>query len=218
MKRFAIIVAGGSGQRMSASLPKQFLLLKGKPVIMHSIEKFYKCNADVVVVIPESNFNFWEELKTKFNFSIPHFVTAGGNTRSESVFNGLKLIADDSIVAVHDAVRPLVSETLIEKLFASAEKNGNAIPVVGLRDSIRKISGAENSEVNRDDFRIVQTPQIFQTQILKQAFQKTTNRNFTDEASLVESCGIKINLEEGEQSNIKITFPEDLILAEALLR
>ncbi len=219
MKRFAIIVAGGSGQRMNAELPKQFLLLRNKPVIMHSIKKFFDCDCEIIVVLPQAHLNFWEELKQKFNFKIPHQVSAGGTTRSESVFNGLSLVDnDDSVVAVHDAVRPMISETTIIKLFAVAEEKGNAIPVIEMRDSLRKIEGNENKQVSRDDFRIVQTPQIFKTKFLKNAFEKTEEKNFSDEASLVESCGIKINIEKGEQTNIKITFPEDLILAEALLK
>jgi 2-C-methyl-D-erythritol 4-phosphate cytidylyltransferase len=217
MKRYAIIVAGGNGQRMNTELPKQFLLLKGKPVIMHSIKKFFDCDAEIIVVLPEAHLKFWEELKSKYNFKIPHRVVSGGITRCESVHNGLSLVDTiESIVAIHDAVRPLISETIIIKLYAVAEEKGNAIPVVEVRDSIRKISGNKNEQVNRDDFRIVQTPQVFQTKILKTAFEKTIERNFTDEASLAENCGIKINLEKGEQRNIKITFPEDLILAEAL--
>ncbi len=219
MKRYSIIVAGGNGQRMNTELPKQFLLLNFKPVIMHSIKKFFDCDAEIIVVLPQQHLNFWEELKLKYNFKIPHKVIAGGTTRCESVFNGLQLVEDyNSIVAVHDAVRPLISETIIIKLFAVAEEKGNAIPAIEMRDSIRKISGSQNKQVNRDDFCIVQTPQVFKTEILKGAFEKTGNRNFTDEASLVESSGVKINIEKGEQRNIKITFPEDLILAEALLR
>jgi 2-C-methyl-D-erythritol 4-phosphate cytidylyltransferase len=219
MKRFAIIVAGGNGQRMNAELPKQFLLLRGKPVIMHCIKKFFDCDAEIIVVLPQAHLNFWEELKLKYNFKIPHKVISGGTTRCESVFNGLGLVDNnDSVIAVHDAVRPLISDIVIIKLFAAAEEKGNAIPVIGVRDSLRKVSGSENGQVNRDDYRIVQTPQVFQTKILKDVFENTQERNFTDEASLVESCGIKINIEKGEQRNIKITFPEDLILAEALLQ
>lgn len=218
MKRYSIIVAGGNGQRMNTELPKQFLLLKGKPVIMHSIKKFFDCDSEIIVVLPQAHLKFWEELKVKYNFSVPHRIAAGGTTRSESVLHGLNLVdSDDSVVAVHDAVRPLISDTLIIKLYALAEEKGNAIPVIEIRDSMRKVSGNENKQVNRDDFRIVQTPQVFQARILKQAFQNSTDRNFTDEASLVEDCGIKVNLIEGAQSNIKITFPEDLILAEALM-
>jgi 2-C-methyl-D-erythritol 4-phosphate cytidylyltransferase len=218
MLRNVIIVAGGIGTRMNASVPKQFLLLNGKPLLMHSIEKFFTGEIKIIIVLPSPHVDEWKKLCNQFSFFVPHQIATGGNTRSESVENGLKLVDENSFVAVHDAVRPLVSKSLIEKLFVEAEKKGNAVPVVQVKDSIRKVEGEKSFSVNRKDFYIVQTPQIFYSNTLKHAFQKIKEKNFTDEASLVESLGEKINLVEGEETNLKITFPHDLAFAEQFLK
>ncbi|MEO8149469.1 MAG: 2-C-methyl-D-erythritol 4-phosphate cytidylyltransferase [Bacteroidia bacterium] len=224
MKRFAIIVAGGTGSRMKTDVPKQFLILGGKPVLMHSIEKFADCNAEVIVVLNENLFDEWKSLCGKYNFKISHQLANGGATRSESVFNGLKKIAETNpdnqkeIVAIHDAARPLVSKQLIEKLFAAAVENGNAVPAIKVAESLRRITSEGNDTANRDEFVVIQTPQCFHFEKLFDAYQKSTDLNFTDDASLFESQGYKINLVEGEKNNFKITVAEDLKIAEALIK
>ncbi len=218
-KRYAIIVAGGSGSRMNTALPKQFMLLGGMPALYYSIEKFYEAGAEIILVLPEQHFSLWDELKTVHAITMPHTITSGGATRSESVYNGLKCVGDlDSFTGVHDGVRAMISTNLINKLYSNAFEKGNAIPVIPMNDSIRKIEGDLNSAVNRSDLRIVQTPQIFRTNELLKVFQTSSFKNFTDEASLMESCGYPINLVTGEQQNFKITYPHDILVAESLLK
>lgn len=216
MNRFAVIVAGGTGQRFGSPVPKQFLLLSGKPVLMHSIEKFSSLCKDVVVVLPLEYFSHWKKICSQFNFEIPHLIVSGGPSRSISVMNGLDKIGEDGLVAVHDAARPLVSKLLIEKVFLNAEKSGNAVPCIRVNDSIRILNADENKAMNRDDFRLVQTPQCFSLGELKKAFSKFSGEEFTDEASMMERFGLKINLIDGELFNIKITGKSDLAHAEIL--
>lgn len=219
MTKYAIIVAGGSGTRMDADVPKQFMLLCGMPVLMHSIQKFDDGKTEIIAVLPETLFDDWKKLCIEYKFSVPHVCAKGGVSRTESVKNGLQLVADNnSLVAVHDASRPLVSKTLIENLFAVAEKKGNAIPCVPVADSLRMIEAGSSHPVDRNNFLAVQTPQVFQTRILKEAFAKSQNKEFTDEASLVQHTGEKINTVTGETTNIKITFPADLIVAATLMK
>lgn len=214
MNRYAVIVAGGTGQRFGSSVPKQFLLLSGKPVLMHSIEKFSPFCKSVVVALPEDFISHWTALCHKFRFQIPHAIASGGISRSASVFNGLMQIEEDGLVAIHDAARPLVSETLIRLIFSEAQERGNAVPCIPLNDSIRKIDGIRNRAVNRSDFRLIQTPQCFILSKLKDAFLKYHPMDFTDEASLMEMAGESIHLVEGDIANFKITSPADLSLAE----
>jgi 2-C-methyl-D-erythritol 4-phosphate cytidylyltransferase len=218
-KRYAIIVAGGSGSRMSTTLPKQFMMLGGMPVLCYSLDKFYEAGAEIILVLPEQHFSLWNELKAQYSIAIPHKITSGGATRSESVYNGLKCVGNaDSFTGVHDAVRAMISTKLINKLYSTAFEKGNAVPVIHMNDSIRKMEGGFNSAVNRSDLRIVQTPQVFKTNELLKAFQTSSSKNFTDEASLMESCGYLINLVDGEQENFKITYPHDILVAESLLK
>ena len=217
MKRYSIIVAGGSGTRMGGETPKQFLLLKGKPLLMYCIEKFSKHCDQVIVVLADERMQEWKELCTQFNFTVNHQLVSGGVMRAESVRNGLEAIEGESIVAIHDAARPLISEKLIEKLFTVAEQQGSAIPVIKLGDSLRKVDGNESKAVDRNDYRLVQTPQCFDFFLLKKAFLQPGYRNFTDEASLAEAAGYTVQLVEGEVNNIKITLPGDLSYAEALM-
>lgn len=218
MKRFAIIVAGGTGRRMNADIPKQFMLLHNKPVLMHSLQKFYECNAAVVIVLHSDLINEWKHLCEKYKCSIPHIIQQGGDTRSQSVINGLNSIdAAEGVVAIHDAARPLISKQLIETLFTTACEKGNAIPFLNIAESMRKITGSESEPVNREAYVTVQTPQCFLLKQIKDAYSKTTQLNFTDDATLFEAFGHQINLIEGERSNFKITVPEDLLLANALL-
>ncbi len=219
MKRSAIIVAGGSGSRMSSTLPKQFLLLKGKPVLMHSIEQFSRAcrEIDLVIVLPESHFKTWESLCDQYHLDWPHRIVPGGATRFHSVQNALEFIDGTGLVAVHDAARPLVSVTLILSAFECAEKRGNCIPVIPVHESLRQIECEQSSPVDRNRFRLVQTPQIFRAGLLKSAYCQPFREQFTDDATVVESFGEHINLIPGDPVNIKITTPVDLEIAGLIL-
>lgn len=221
MKYYAIIVGGGSGKRMQNSVPKQFLLLNNKPVLMHTISVFASStfHAEIIIVLHPDLHQYWKELCIKYNFQIPHLLIDGGEQRFHSVRNGLIAIKDDGIVAIHDAVRPLVSKHLITKLFAEASNYGNAIAAIKPSDSVRKVLSKTESEiVNREELVLIQTPQIFAINQLRTAYQQTYQSKFTDDASVVEASGFKINLVEGERHNIKITYPEDLELANLLIK
>lgn len=217
MNRYAIIVAGGSGSRMRNAVLKQFLTLKGKPVLMHSIEKFSRHCSRVVVVLPESGMEEWRSLCEQHNFHIEHTVVRGGIMRADSVKNGLNLIEGDGVVAIHDAARPLITDDLIVKLLSTAEKEGNAIPVLKLSDSLRKITGNESKSVDRSEYRLVQTPQCFDVHMIRNAFLQPGYHNFNDEASLVEEAGYSVFMVDGEGTNIKITLPADLSYAESIV-
>jgi len=220
MRKYAIIVAGGKGLRMGNDIPKQFLELKGKPILMHSIERFYKYDTtiSIIVVLPQSQIEYWRELCSKYHFTINHTVVEGGEERFFSVRNGLDSISEiNSVVAIHDGVRPLVSHETIARCFETAIIEGNAVPCVGVVDSVR-IQKNEGSEVvDRNDLRLIQTPQTFQTKFLKEAYRLKWNKSFTDDASVVEATGCKIILVEGNRENIKVTSPIDMKIAEAIL-
>ena len=218
MNKYVIIVAGGQGNRMGTQIPKQFLLLNGKPVLMHTISRFFQYNADIniVLILPASQFDYWNKLCITYNFSIPHKITTGGTNRFQSVKNGLELIETGGLTAVHDGVRPLVSIETITRCFDCAAKNGSAIPVTMPVESIRKVSGNNSYSCLRDEFRLVQTPQIFDTSLLKRCYEQPYNESFTDDASVVEAMGNTIHLVEGNRENIKITSPLDLLLGEAI--
>lgn len=217
MKRFTIIPAAGTGQRFGNIVPKQFAELLGKPVLMHTLEQFSFLSEKIILVLPPSFIEYWQNLCRKFSFNLPHTVVEGGKTRTDSVKNGLAVIKDDGIIAIHDAVRPLVSRVLIEKIFEVAEKKGNAVPAIEIQHSLRKTDGEKNSAVNRKEYKIIQTPQCFQVSKLKAAYASLPGQEFTDDASVYEAFGEKINLVEGESSNIKITEPFDLIIAATIL-
>lgn len=223
MKRFAIIVAGGSGSRFGSEIPKQFLLLKGKPVLAHTIEKFHKTDASISIrlVLPAPQISRWKELCTTFNIETPHLIVEGGNSRFQSVKKGLQSILPnevepDSVVAIHDGVRPLVEQQVIELSYTKAAELGNAITSVLSKDSVRIVEGKKNKALDRSQIRIIQTPQTFQLSAILKAFQQPESPSFTDDASVAEAAGITIHLIEGSYSNIKITTPEDLTLAELL--
>jgi 2-C-methyl-D-erythritol 4-phosphate cytidylyltransferase len=220
-KRNVIIVGGGSGSRMGAEIPKQFLLLNGLPVILHSIGRFleYSPEINLIIVLPAANFSNWEEMCKKFNFSKEHILVEGGATRFDSVKKGLKAIGEDSLVAIHDAVRPLVSIETIESCFSEAEKFGSCIPVMPVKESLRRRdSCGKTISVKRENYFTVQTPQVFDYYLLKKAYNSEYRNYFTDDASVVEESGLKINHIEGNSENIKITMPEDLVLAEILIK
>lgn len=219
MKYYAIIVGGGSGKRMQQAIAKQFLLLKGKPILMHTLSVFNASSFKpaLIVVLPADLHKHWQELCITHNFTIPHTIINGGEERFHSVRNGLMAIKGDGIVAVHDAVRPLVSPKLITTTYETAEREGNAVTCIKPSDSIRKIKKVGSKILNRDKVVLIQTPQTFEISQLRKAYQQHYKPKFTDDASVVEKAGFKINLIEGERHNIKITYPEDLELANFLL-
>ncbi len=218
MNLYALIVAGGTGSRMGSEIPKQFLELSGKPVLMHTIERFWSFDASIkiIIVLPEDQMGYWEELKKIHSFTIPCTVVKGGPARFFSVKNGLEKIEDNSLVAIHDGVRPLVSIDTIKRCFDAAQKFGNAVPVISPADSIRMITEQGNIPVNRQFLRIIQTPQVFDSKLIRKAYLQDYNPEFTDDASLLEKTGEAIHLVEGNRENVKITNPGDLAVAEAL--
>lgn len=217
---YAIIVAGGSGSRMNSDVPKQFLELNGKPVLMHTIESFHQNEHQphIIMVLAAADLEYWEVLKTKHEFNIAHQLVIGGSERFHSVKNGLALINDENaIVAIHDAVRPLVSQDTITDCFNAAIEKGNAIAAIPSKDSVRKLTDGKSEALKRSEVYLVQTPQTFQIAQLTIAYQQNFDSFFTDDASVVEKAGYAINLEKGDEFNFKITFKEDLKLAEAIL-
>ena len=217
--KIAIIVAGGKGERMNADIPKQFLEIKGKPILMHTLEVFHRFDntMQLILVLPEVQINFWKELCTKHIFWLDHQIAAGGQTRFHSVKNGLEVVNSPALVAVHDGVRPLVSNETIARCFEAAEQFEAAIPVVGLVDSIRQITGESSQSIDRNAYKLVQTPQVFDAELLKKAYEQDFSSLFTDDASVVEALGTKIQLVEGNRENIKITTEFDLKIAESFM-
>lgn len=219
MKYYAIIVGGGSGTRMQQELPKQFIELKGKPILMHTMAAFAQCSLkpEIILVLNVHYHQLWEELCARYQFDIPHQLVKGGEQRFHSVKNGLKSIKSGAIVAIHDAVRPLISAELITKSFEEAAAKGNAVMGVPSKDSVRLLKGDESKAIRRESVYLMQTPQTFQIEQLKKAYEQEYRMDFTDDASVVERMGHPIHLIEGAASNIKITYPEDLLFAEQLM-
>lgn len=219
MKTYAVIVAGGAGKRMGSALPKQFLLLKNKPVLYYTIDAFLKAvpAIHVIIVLPEEHLELGKEIVDGFFDEQQIQLTVGGETRFHSVQNGLKLISEESIIFVHDGVRCLVSEELIQRCYTTTLETGSAIPAVECRDSARMITDDGNDPVDRTKLRLVQTPQTFHSKILLPAFAIDYKERFTDEANVVEAFGLKVTLVQGEETNIKITNPIDLVIAEKIL-
>ena len=218
MKKFSIITAAGIGERMQSSLPKQFLILSGMPLLMHTIKKFEAMvEGEILVTLPENYIDYWKKLCAEYDFHVPHTTVAGAGTRFESVRNALeKINADEALVAIHDGVRPMVSESLIKNIFAGAEKNGNAVPFIHLSDSIRSVEGEKNSYADRKNFVSIQTPQCFLLTSLRKAYAQNFSEKFTDDATAVEAAtGEKIFLMEGERQNIKITTYSDFEYCES---
>jgi 2-C-methyl-D-erythritol 4-phosphate cytidylyltransferase len=217
LKRFAIIVAGGSGTRMGAVIPKQFIELHGKPILLYSVDAFLHAYPDIVVIIvlPESYLGQTEAMLVNHGYAEKHVkFVAGGLTRFHSVKNGLAQVNSEGIVFIHDAVRCLVTPDLIKRCGVVAQDMGSAIPAIKVRDSMRHVAAdGSSSIIDRNHLRIVQTPQTFQSGLIKEAFEMDYREEFTDEASILEFMGAKINLIEGEESNLKITFREDLDFA-----
>ncbi|MCG9881366.1 MAG: 2-C-methyl-D-erythritol 4-phosphate cytidylyltransferase [Bacteroidia bacterium] len=221
MKKFAIIVAGGKGLRMGSDIPKQFLPLAGKPVLMHTIEAFSNIGEiDIILVLPSSQISYWLNLCNEYNFALQHQIVEGGETRFQSVKNGLGAIPNsvkNGLVAIHDGVRPLISGKIIQDSFQVASKNGNALTAVQLKDSIRFLENHTSKSLDRSQYVLVQTPQTFDVNLIKKSYEVASNpEQFTDDASVAEWAGFPIHLIEGDYRNIKITTSEDLIIAEAI--
>jgi 2-C-methyl-D-erythritol 4-phosphate cytidylyltransferase len=220
VNNYAIIVAGGSGSRMQSAVPKQFLLLKGLPVLMHTMQAFYKTKPQpqLILALPESYHTFWMQLCANHQFEIPHQLVTGGDSRFQSVKNALSLVPTNSLVAVHDAVRPLISTTIIEEAYRQAAIHEAVVVAVKSRDSIRQLSNGKTQSLIRDEIYLVQTPQTFKADLLKSAYERPFESSFTDDASVAESAGHSIHIVEGSYQNFKITFPEDIAIAELLMQ
>ena len=219
-KEYALIVAGGKGTRMKSSLPKQFILLAGKPIILHTLEKFYSYSRKitVILVLPKNDFATWNRICRKYKFREAVILQEGGATRFQSVRNGLDKIEGQGLVAIHDGVRPLVAKKLIASSFRAAALHQCAVAGVLLKESIRMTDHSKTVAVDRRRFRMIQTPQTFDVQLIKDAYSAQEDPALTDDASVVEKAGHKIFLFEGSYRNIKITTPEDLVMAEALMK
>jgi 2-C-methyl-D-erythritol 4-phosphate cytidylyltransferase len=219
MDQYVVIVAGGSGKRMGMDTPKQFLELAGRPVLMHTIERFREFNEsiEIITVLPENQLRFWAELQKKYSFDVPHTLVKGGAKRFISVRHGLEFVNIPGLVAIHDGVRPLVRLETIKRCFETAEKYGNAIPVISPADSLRLEETDGNTPVNRLQIKQVQTPQVFDAEKIKKAYLQDFDPSFTDDATVLEKTGEEIHLVDGNRENIKITNPEDLFIAQTLL-
>jgi 2-C-methyl-D-erythritol 4-phosphate cytidylyltransferase len=220
MKKFVIIVAGGNGNRMKSNIPKQFLLLQGKPVLYYAIHSFLKTYEDckVILVLPEEHIATGQEIIDAFFDYNKISIVIGGRTRFHSVQNGLAQVTEeDSVIFVHDAVRPIVTSELITRCYESVLESGSAIPVIDCKDSVRLVHEDGSDAVDRSTIKLVQTPQAFHGKILIPAFKIDYKDKFTDEATVVESFGLKVSLVEGDDENIKITTPIDLVIADSIL-
>jgi 2-C-methyl-D-erythritol 4-phosphate cytidylyltransferase len=219
MKKYAVIVAGGNGSRMNTATPKQFLLLKGKPVLYYTLDIFLRSYKDIrlILVLPNEYLAEGKKIVDDF-FDIGRVqIISGGETRFHSVQNGLRLVEEESIVFVHDGVRCLLSANLIHRCYEAALEFGSAIPVIDSKDSVRILRDDTNETIDRSSVKLVQTPQTFKSNILLAAFDTEYKNHFTDEATVVEAFGSKVTLVDGEENNIKITNPVDLIIAEKIL-
>lgn len=227
MRRYMIVVAGGKGQRMGGCMPKQFQLIGGRPVLMVTLERLYDIDSTMkmVLVLPQAHIGLWDELCIKYSFAVPVTVTVGGNTRFHSVQNGLSVVkydckdVEDALVGVHDAVRPFVSQDVVDEAYREAWSNGAAIPMIEIQDSLRHIiAGKDASEVvPRDRYRLVQTPQVFRLSLLQRAYEQRYIEAFTDDASVVEALGERIFAVNGNRENIKLTTPFDMMVAKTII-
>lgn len=220
---YVIIVAGGQGLRMGLPVPKQFALVAGRPVLMHTIARFHEADPSlgIIVVLPADQHEYWNDLCREHDFRIEHTVVSGGETRFHSSQNGLRAIPDDvdGVVGIHDGVRPFVSVEVIRRCYAEARRSGSAIPVVPVVDTLRIVGEGNGSHnVDRSQFRAVQTPQVFSIGLLREAFRQQWRSEFTDDASVVEGIGVKIGMVEGNRENVKLTTPLDMLVAEELCR
>ena len=221
MIRYAIIVAGGKGLRMGGDLPKQFIPVEGRPVLMRTLDAFHAFDAAlrIILVLPLDHQTYWHELCREYAFEVPHRIADGGDTRFHSVQNGLSMVDEpEALVAVHDGVRPFVSHDVIERCLMEAEAHGAAVPVVPVVETLRRLTDADSVTVPRDAYRLVQTPQTFRASLLRQAYGQHYSDAFTDDASVVEALGHAVHLVEGNRENIKLTTPFDLVVASALVK
>ena len=218
MKKHIIIVAGGKGLRMGGDIPKQFLPVCGKPVLMRTLEAFHVYDASIhlILVLPVSQQAYWKQLCEEYQFNLAHEIADGGETRFHSVRNGLALIKEDGLVGVHDGVRPFVSQEVIARCYDEALSLKAVIPVIGVVETVRHLTEGGSETVPRDQYKLVQTPQVFDVALLRRAYEQTYTDMFTDDASVVEALGEKVYLVEGNRENIKLTTPFDLKLAELL--
>lgn len=218
MNRTVLIVAGGKGLRMGSDLPKQFLPIAGKPVLMHTIEAFYHFNEEIkiILVLPPDQQSYWRKLCFKHQFTIVHEIVDGGETRFHSVKNGLYYV-EPGLVGVHDGVRPFVSRQVIERCYQQALLNKAVVPVVDVVETLRHLNDHGSETVTRSDYKLVQTPQVFDVELLKQAYAQPYTSSFTDDASVVEAMGVPVYLTEGNRENIKITTPFDLKISSVLV-
>ena len=218
MKKHIIIVAGGKGLRMGGDIPKQFLPICGKPVLMRTMEAFYAYDADIhiILVLPVSQQAYWKELCQEYQFALSHDIANGGDTRFHSVMNGLALVEGDGLVGVHDGVRPFVSPEVIARCYGEAADCKAVIPVIDVVETVRHLTEEGSETVPRDRYKLVQTPQVFEVALLRRAYQQMYTDLFTDDASVVEALGEKVYLVQGNRENIKLTTPFDLKLAEML--
>ena len=218
---YVIIVAGGKGLRMGSDIPKQFLPIGGKPVLMRTLERFreYSPTLQIILVLPKAQQDYWKQLCEEYHFNVEYQLADGGETRFHSVQHGLALIPDETegVVGVHDGVRPFPSIDVIRRCYDTAREKKAVIPVIPVVETVRQLEGATSFTVPRDDYRLVQTPQCFDIQLLKAANRQPYNDGFTDDASVVEAYGFDITLVEGNRENIKITTPYDLKIAEVLI-
>ncbi|MBQ6073396.1 MAG: 2-C-methyl-D-erythritol 4-phosphate cytidylyltransferase [Bacteroidales bacterium] len=219
MKSYAVIVAGGQGLRMGADRPKQFLEIGGKPILRHTIERFlnFDPGMEIIVVLPSDGKEWWRDYCRRSSFLERYSMVSGGITRFHSVQNALRYVGEEGLVAIHDGVRPLVGRSLIERLFSAAASTGAAIPAVPVVESVRRVENEKSVPVDRNGLVTVQTPQVFDAALLKAAYRQPFSTAFTDDASVVEASGKEVHVVPGERFNIKITTPEDLVLAEELL-
>lgn len=219
MDHSIIITAGGTGKRMGGNLPKQFLLLAGKPVLFHTIQRFHEFDptAEIILSLPAEWLDYWENLCEIHDFPVTHQVVEGGKERFHSIKNALAM-ATGNVIAVHDGVRPFASLETIHNCFEMAKAKGNAVPVVEMKESLREVSASSSKALIRSHYRLVQTPQVFIADILRKAYEQDFYDGITDDASLVEALGITIELVPGNETNIKITNPSDLLFAEVILK
>jgi 2-C-methyl-D-erythritol 4-phosphate cytidylyltransferase len=220
MNKTAIIVAGGTGTRMKHDIPKQFHLLYGVPVLMHTITCFYTYDRhiDLIVALPGQFREYWKDLCAEHGFEIDHVVVNGGLTRFDTVKNSLATVHHGGVVAIHDGVRPLVSREVIDRCFTVAAEKGSAIPCIAVSESLRIQEGDKSRPADRAPYRLIQTPQVFRWEILQKAYEREYLPEFTDDAGVVEKAGFEVTLVEGNTENIKITTPTDMLIAEALMK
>ena len=217
-EKSVIIVAGGQGKRMDTQVPKQFLILSGWPVLMHTILKFYHFDPkiNIILVLPFNHIDTWNRLCSEFRFLIAHKITTGGDERFFSVKNGLDMVSNKGLVAIHDGVRPLVSEKVIRNSFETADQFGGSIPVIPPSESLRLVQNNTSKPVDRNRYFLVQTPQTFKSEQIKKAYSQPFEKRFTDDATVFESNGNTVALIEGNRPNIKITWPSDVYLAQSI--